>query len=126
MNFNNSLPFLGGGETIVDLVALKGNNLTAPIVTTNVGKTTGTAATATANLPVAPNAGDVGLVFLAAQQDLGTSAPTAAPAMSSTFYSHTSSGTAGIYTKVPPTQNESFAVGTGRNWGAIALEIAHS
>jgi hypothetical protein len=118
---------LGSGDvTILDLVQLGGNNTTTPIVTTNVGKASGTASTATANLPNAPAASNAEIAFLSAQQDLGASPPAATPALGNAFYSHQGAGSAGIYPAVPARQAESFSVGTSKNWGTVALEINHA
>jgi hypothetical protein len=117
---------LGNGNqiAILNLIKLQGNSTTSPIVTANTSKTTGTAATATANLLSAPAAADAGLVFLSSQQGLGT-APAAAPAMTNIFYSQQTDGTMGLYAGVPAKQNESFSVGTGRNWGTVSFEVNH-
>ena len=112
-------------STIIDLVQIGGNSTSGPIVTGNEGVASGTASTATANLPKAPAAADAGLVFLSGQQSLGNSAPTATPSMTNLFYSHQSSGSTGVYDGIPATQNESLRVGNGVSWGTIALEIAH-
>jgi hypothetical protein len=112
-------------STIVDLVQIGGNSTSGPIVTGNEGIGSGTASTATANLPKAPAAADAGLVFLGGQQSLGNSAPTATPSMTNLFYSRQSSGSTGVYDGIPATQNESLRVGNGVSWGTIALEIAH-
>jgi hypothetical protein len=117
---------LGSSQsTIIDLVQIGGNSTSAPIVTGNEGIASGSASTATANLPKTPSAADAGLVFLSGQQSLGTSAPTATPSMTNLFYSHQSSGSTAIYDSIPATQNESLRVGSGVTWGTIALEIAH-
>jgi Bacterial Ig-like domain (group 3)/Fibronectin type III domain len=116
---------LGSGQaTILDLVRLGGNSTTAPVVTSNVGKATGTSATATANLPGAPGGADAQVVFLSSSGNLGGSAPAASPAMTNAFYSHQSAGSAGIYTRAPAQQNGSFTI-PSQSWGTIALEIAH-
>jgi hypothetical protein len=124
VNFAQRL-FIGNQVTIINLIRLQGNSTTTPILTANVGKATGTATSATANLPNAPSGADAGLVFLSAQQGLGLPAPTASPAMSNVFYSQQTAGTMGIYSKVPASQSESFGVGSNRIWGTIALEINH-
>ncbi len=112
-------------SAIIDLVQIGGNSTSGPIVTGNEGIGSGTASTATANLPKAPAAADAGLVFLSGRQSLGNSAPTATPSMTNLFYSHQSSGSTGVYDGIPATENESLRVGNGVSWGTIALEIAH-
>ncbi len=123
VKFNKSLSF--NQASVIDLIQLGGNSTSAPIVTTNEGIAKGTTTTATANLPSAPASADAGLVFLGGLSDLGTSAPTATPALTSQFYSHQSSGSAAFYTGVPAVQNESLRVSFGVSWGTLALEIRH-
>ncbi len=117
---------LGVGQvTILDVIALGGNNTGTPIVTTNERLTFGNVASATANMPNAPASGDAGLVFLVGQQDLGSAPPTASPAMTNAFYSHQPGGSAGLYMAAPSQQQEAIPVGAGTSWGTIALEVAH-
>ncbi len=117
---------LGAGQvTILDLIAVGGNNTASPIVTTNERLTFGNVTTATAGMPSVPASNDASLVFLVADQDLGASAPAASPAMTNPFYSDQASGSAGVYAAAPAQQSEGFPVGSGRNWGTIALEISH-
>ncbi|HEX6507700.1 MAG TPA: hypothetical protein VF221_08730, partial [Chloroflexota bacterium] len=122
VTFKKSLS--SGQVTILDLVALGGNNTTAPIVTANLGAASGSSSTATANLPSAPSSLNAEIAFLSAPRDLGTTAPTATPAMTSVFYSHQSPGSAAVYSTVPAHQTESVNVGSGtKNWGTLAFEI---
>jgi hypothetical protein len=122
VNFGRSLPL--GGETIVDLVQVRGNNTTTPIVTSNEKATSGNGTTPTANLPSAPASQDATMVFLAGTADLGASAPLGTPAMANVFYSHQTAGSAGVNAAIPGTQNESFTI-SSQAWGTIAIELAH-
>jgi hypothetical protein len=122
VNFTNTLA--SGQVTIVDLIALGGNNTAAPIVTGNNGTTTGTGTALTANLPSAPSSSDAGVVFLSGQKTLGTTAPTLSPSMTNLFYAQQGAGSAGVYFAAPGSQNESVTVGTSQpGWGTFALEI---
>jgi hypothetical protein len=120
VNFANTL---GSGQvTVLDLIALGGNNTSNPIVVGNIGLANASSTSATANLPSAPGAVDSGLVFLSSNKGLGASAPAASPSMTNAFYSQQGAGSMGIYTATPGSQNESFTV-TSAPWGTIALEI---
>lgn len=122
VTFSKTLP--AGGSTILDLVALAGNNLAAPIVTTNKVATHGSSASATTKLPSAPGSLDAEMVFLAAQQDLGA-APTSASAITSAFYSHQATGSADVLFAVPAQRNETLSLSTSVNWGTFGFEIQH-
>ena len=122
LNFTDTL---GAGQvTIADLIALGGVSSTAPVVTSNEITSNGSSTTATANLPSAPSAGDVGFVFLSGEKGLGASAPTASPAMTNLFYSQQGPGSMGPYVTAPGAQNESFTI-TNSPWGTIGLELTH-
>jgi hypothetical protein len=121
INFTNSL---GSSQmTLVDLVKLGGNSTTTPVVTANVGKASGSSTAATANLPSAPSSSDAGFVFLGGNK-LGSSTPTASPAMTNLFYSGNTTGSLGTFWAVPASQTETFSNGNTA-WGTIALEINH-
>jgi hypothetical protein len=118
---------LGSNQiTIVDLVMLAGDNVSAPVVTSTVGKASGTAATATASLTSPPGAPDAGVVVLSSLQALGSTLPAASPPMASVFYSYQTHGSLAVYAAAPAAQSVSFAVGSGKNWGTLALEVSHS
>ena len=113
-----------GGSTILELLQLGGNNTTNPVVTTNKVTSHGSGTSATANLPSAPNSLDAEVVFLSAQQDLGT-APTASAPMTSAFYSHQAAGSADAFVAVPGAKTHSLALSASVNWGSMAFEIQH-
>jgi hypothetical protein len=121
INFTKTL---GAGQiTIVDLVAVGGNNTTNPVLTGNESLSTGSSATATANLTYAPGSVDSSLVFLTGANKMTATAPTGTPSMSNVFYSQQSAGSTGVYYETPGTQNESFSISTSQAWGTMALEI---
>jgi trimeric autotransporter adhesin len=109
----------------LDLVQVQGGSLTTPVVTANEGAATGSSATATANLPSAPAAGDSEVVFLGTSGNAGTTAPTASPAMTNVFYSHQTAGSAGVYSAIGAQQNESLTLGSSQSWGTLSFELAH-
>jgi hypothetical protein len=112
------------GSTILDLIQLAGNNMAAPIVTTDTATAHGSSTSASAKLPAAPRASDAEVVFLSAQQDLGT-APTSAPTMASAFYTHQVAGSADAFVAVPAQRSETMALSASANWGTLAFEIQH-
>jgi hypothetical protein len=121
INFAKSLA--SGQITIADLVQLGGVSTSAPVLTTNEKTTTGSSTTATANLPNAPTSGDAGLVFVDSQGAMSTT-PSATPAMSNFFSTQQTAASAATYITAPPSQNESFGLGTtSQHWGTIALEL---
>ena len=120
VNFTNTL---GSGQvTVIDLIALGGNDTSNPIVVGNVATTNGNSGSVTANLPYAPSSVDSGLVFLSDSKGLGSSTPAASPAMTNLFYSQQGPGSVGVYNATPGSQNESYTV-TSAAWGTIAMEI---
>jgi hypothetical protein len=122
LNFTNALP--SGAATMVDLIQLGGVSTTAPVVTSNEITSTANSTAATANLPSAPAAGDLGLVLLGSEKGLGATVPVPSPAMTNLFYSQQGAGTIAPYIAAPGVQNESITV-TGGFWGTIGLELTH-
>jgi hypothetical protein len=121
LHFTKSLA--SGQITIADVVQLGGVSTSAPVLTTNEKTTSGSSTTATANLPSAPTSGDAELVFVDSQGAMSTT-PSATPSMSNFFSTQQTAASAATYVNAPPSQNESFGLGTSsQHWGTIALEL---
>ena len=111
-----------GGSTIIDVIALAGNNTSSPVVTANTNTSSGTGTAPGAKLPNAPGPLNAEFLFVGAQQDMGANAA-ATPAMASPFYSDQAVGSAAVFNTAPSQRTEALGLGASVSWGTLAFEI---
>jgi hypothetical protein len=119
--------------TVVDVLALAGNNTTTPIRQSNTAsgcdasECTPDGTTATAALTSAPAAGDVALEIIASDDNMGTLTWSDTTGLSNPFLVNTSSGASlGVYETSPAVQSETTStanITNSNDWATITLEI---
>jgi len=117
----------------IEVIQLGGNNTSAPTVNGNLGSTNSGATTANkgttgdANLPAAPAAGDLEVIFDTATGNQGASSPASSPSslvLVPSTYSAGSNVTVGVLSG-PATQAETLTWANSVVWGTMSIEIAH-
>ena len=124
-----------GQHFVLDVLALAGNNTSAPIVQAigsesgcNINGCTPRGTTASADLTNAPATGDVSLEIIASDDTIGT-ALTWSAGSTNLFNSSNTNASLGTYVTSPAAQNDTASTsgfGNPQDWATIALEIAHA
>jgi hypothetical protein len=111
---------------VVDVLALSGNNTTAPITQSN-GSQSAQGGTVSASLTNAPVAGNQSLEVIGADNTIGTALTWSDASSTNLFNSSGNNASLGIYVTSPATQLDtasSAGFGGSKDWATIAIEIA--